>query len=183
MRYGIHSAQRVRPTGGCDESSKSSAGLLISERTARPVQTASTSSTTGPKPASGAPMNTNSIDGSRPNCTHGKMGAELVRALLRLVAVFLAFDLLSQAALAQVMYRIKPLGYLGTCTSVPRAYGFNASDQVTGSACNSHGDTHAFLWKNNGTAMIDLGPSQVGSSSIGYGINASGLVAGSATDS
>ena len=71
-----------------------------------------------------------------------------------------------QSALSQALYRIKSLGYLGGCTSfTPVANGFNATDQVTGQACNAAGDLHAFLWKNNGTAMIDLGPSEAGSTS------------------
>ena len=90
----------------------------------------------------------------------------------------------SGCALAQAMYEIQPLGNLGGCTSVaPIAAGFNATDQVTGSACNAHGDTHAFLWKNDGTPMVDLGPSEVGSFSEGIGLNASGLVGVYAQDS
>jgi len=93
------------------------------------------------------------------------------------------FVLACQCALAQAMYRINPLGHLGGCTaSAPLAYGFNEADQVTGQACNAHGDMHAFVWKN-GSPMVDLGPAEVGSSSIGYAINASGLVAGNAADS
>ena len=38
--------------------------------------------------------------------------------------------------------------------------------------------THAFLWKNDGTPMVDLGPSEVGSFSEATALNASGLVAG-----
>lgn len=89
-----------------------------------------------------------------------------------------------QTALAQALYRIKPLGYLGGCTtSAPSAFGFNATDQVIGGACNANGDNHAFLWKNDGNPMVDLGPNEVGSTSTGYAINASGLVAGNVTDS
>ena len=89
-----------------------------------------------------------------------------------------------QCALAQAMYQIKPLGYLGGCTtSAPTAVGLNNLDQVAGTACNAHGDTHAFLWRNDGKPMVDLGPSDVGSTSKAVAINASGLVGGNATDS
>ena len=95
----------------------------------------------------------------------------------------LGLSLVTTTASAQAMYRIKPLGYLGGCISAPIANGFNDKGQVTGEACNANGDWHAFVWKNDGTPMVDLGPAEVGSSSIGYAINAFGLVAGTATDS
>jgi len=89
-----------------------------------------------------------------------------------------------QSALAQVMYRITPLGFLHGCSSpAPVAEAINAADQVTGWACNATSYQHAFLWKNNGSPMIDLGPSEAGSDSVAYSINASGMVAGSAQDS
>ena len=79
---------------------------------------------------------------------------------------------------AQAMYRIKPLGYMDSCTSsVPRASAFNNSGQVTGSACSTSGIFHAFLWKNNGAPMVDLTP-EVESDSEGVAINESGLVLG-----
>ncbi len=64
-----------------------------------------------------------------------------------------------------------------------RASGFNAADEVTGEECNAHGDAHAFLWKNDGNPVVDLGPPEVGSYSEGDALNASGLVAGDAQDS
>jgi probable HAF family extracellular repeat protein len=100
------------------------------------------------------------------------------------LALGLSLVMACSPALAQVMYRIKPLGVLGGCTAQPPvANGFNKNDQVTGKACNAHGDQHAFLWKNDGTAMVDLGPREVGSTSEGNAINASGQVAGSGYDS
>ena len=88
-----------------------------------------------------------------------------------------------QSALAQAMYRIKPLGFLGGCTSsVPTVAGLNGKDEVAGTACNAHGDMHAFLWKNNGAPMVDLGPDGIGSYSYARAINASGLVAGDMAD-
>ena len=103
--------------------------------------------------------------------------------VMRKVLLSLSLSLACQCSFAQAMYRMKPLGYLGGCTtSAPFAYGLNGSDQVTGQACNVNGDLHAFLWRNDGTPMVDLGPDQVGSTSTGYAINASGLVAGTAQD-
>ncbi len=105
-------------------------------------------------------------------------------AMARKLVLGLSLAFVCQAALAQAMYRIKPLGYLGGCTSsAPVVQGFNGAGQATGWACNAHGDTHAFLWKNDGTAMLDLGPDEVGSASYGLGINSSGLVTGQANDS
>jgi len=89
-----------------------------------------------------------------------------------------------QAASAQAMYRIKPLGNLGGCnSSVPSIIGLNNADEVAGTACNANGHMHAFIWRNNGSGMVDLGPKESGSTSKAIAINASGLVAGSATDS
>lgn len=103
-------------------------------------------------------------------------------SLARLIGM-LAISLVATTASAQAMYRIKPLGYLGGCISAPIAHGFNGKGQVTGEACNANGDWHAFVWKNDGTPMVDLGPAEAGSWSTGYAINASGLVAGTAWDS
>ena len=89
----------------------------------------------------------------------------------------------SGTSLAQAMYRIKPLGYLGGCTtSVPTVVGLNEADRVAGTACNANGDKHAFLWKNDGSPMVDLGPDGVGSFSYATAINASGLVSGGMAD-
>ena len=105
-------------------------------------------------------------------------------APLRQCVIALSLVVVGQAALAQATYRITPLGYLGGCTKAsPVAYGFNATDEVTGQACNVHGDMHAFVWKNDGHPMADLGPNEVGSTSIGNAINASGLIAGYGQDS
>jgi probable HAF family extracellular repeat protein len=100
------------------------------------------------------------------------------------VVLGLSLTIACQSALAQATYRIKPLSLLGGCTSsAPVARGLNAAGQVTGTACNAHGDTHAFLWRNDGTSMVDLGPNEVGSTSEGVALNAAGLVAGDAQDS
>lgn len=88
-----------------------------------------------------------------------------------------------QCAWAQAMYRIRPLGNLGGCVGYPEVAGLNDADEVAGSACNAHGDTHAFLWRNDGNPMVDLGPAEVGSTSNSRAINASGVVAGTARDS
>jgi probable HAF family extracellular repeat protein len=120
------------------------------------------------------------------NCSRERReeSAARYRAAARKFVLGLSLAIVCQCALAQALYRIKPLGSLGGCPSIaPMANAFNGKGQVTGQACNAHGDFHAFLWKNDGTPMVDLGPAGVGSRSIGQGINASGLVAGSAQDS
>ncbi len=90
----------------------------------------------------------------------------------------------SGSALAQVMYRMTPLGFLDRCIApAPEAHAFNGAGQVTGTACNAIGDLHAFLWKNDGAPMVDLVPVAMGVVSFGTGINASGLVVGNASDS
>src|SRR5512133_3094781 len=83
--------------------------------------------------------------------------------------------LVTNAALPQVMYRIQPVGYLGNCGSyIPLGVaGLNNADQVAGTACNGHGQPHAFLWRNDGKTRIYLGPSEWSSKSYGTGINAS----------
>ena len=79
----------------------------------------------------------------------------------------LALAMACQIAQAQAIYRIKPLGYLGGCTSkVPTVVGLNNSDEVAGDACNVNGDPHAFKWRNDGKPMVDLGPSGIGSFSF-----------------
>ena len=89
-----------------------------------------------------------------------------------------------QSALAQALYRIKPLGTLGGCPGIfIYVFGLNGHDEVTGQACNGNGDYHAFLWKNDGHPMVDLGPDELGSSSQGNALNAFGLVTGYASDS
>src|ERR1700704_2631844 len=85
------------------------------------------------------------IDERRPGCWH----------VARDCMVGLTLALVCQSALAQAMYRIKPIGGLpGGCTcEEPVATGFNGVGQVTGIASNANGDAHAFLWKNDGTPM------------------------------
>ena len=107
-------------------------------------------------------------------------------AALRVAGVIgLALAMASRPAAAQAIYRIQPLGHLPGCTdpSFITAYGFNDANEATGQACDAAGFFHAFLWKNNGTPLIDLGPSTPDSISTGFGINASGEVTGSAQDS
>ena len=100
------------------------------------------------------------------------------RAFARHLMLGLLFGLACQCALAQAMYRIVPLRCPGRCTSNnfsgPDANGFNNADEVAGTVYFDNGSYHAFLWKNDGNPMIDLGPDKVGSDSVGYGLNASG---------
>jgi probable HAF family extracellular repeat protein len=109
-----------------------------------------------------------------------KEAAEQCWAVARKCVLGLSLALACQTALAQAMYRIKPIDSLGDCG---QATGFNAADEVTGEWCNAHGDTHAFLWRNDGNPVVDLGPPEVPSYSEGDAVNASGLVAGDAQDS
>jgi probable HAF family extracellular repeat protein len=108
-------------------------------------------------------------------------------AVARKLVLALSLTLTCQCALAQATYRIKPIPPLSDCPGAPSyvdsAAGLNAADDVTGDACNANGDVHAFLWRNDGTPMVDLGPPEVGSQSEGYGVSASGVVFGPAQDS
>lgn len=91
--------------------------------------------------------------------------------------------LVVQDALPQAMYRIKPLGTLNGCThTAPAVAGLTNTGKVAGTACYMHGYRHAFVWKNDGGPMVDLGPSTAGTSSSARGINASGVVVGNAQD-
>jgi probable HAF family extracellular repeat protein len=95
--------------------------------------------------------------------------------------VGLMLTIACQSALAQATYRITPVGSVGGCPSTaPLVYGANQADEVTGIACFANHNTHAFLWKNDGTPMVDLGPPEVGSTSEGIAISPSGLVGGMA---
>jgi probable HAF family extracellular repeat protein len=124
-------------------------------------------------------------DGSKLRRRRHEDDAARCWAVARKLVLGLALTIACQSALAQAMYRINAIGGLpGGCTDEePLATGFNGAGQVTGVACTANGDGHAFLWKNDGTPMVDLGPNEVGSTSYPYAINASGLVGGSAQDS
>jgi probable HAF family extracellular repeat protein len=105
-------------------------------------------------------------------------------AVARKLALGVSLALACQSALAQVMYRIRPLGTIpGGCTytsEFPRAAGLNDAGQVAGYVCksNGHGSVpHAFLWKHDGTPMVDLGGSS-SRPSVGTALNESGLATG-----
>lgn len=104
---------------------------------------------------------------------------------VRKLVLGLSLAIACQSALAQTMYRIKPIGNLDGCTSrAPFIEALNGKDQVTGYACTANDGQHAFVWKNDGTPMVDLTPfSEVGYGSEGRYINASGQVVGKASDS
>lgn len=122
--------------------------------------------------------------GSTRNRRRRKFGVAQRWKMARGLVFGLALAMTCQSALAQTIYRIKSLGVLDGCTSgFPTVQDLNNADEVTGQACNAHGDLHAFLWKNDGTPMVDLGPPEVGSTSEGVALNASGQVAGDAQDS
>src|SRR5450432_2618930 len=111
-------------------------------------------------------------------------GAARCWAVARKCALGLTLAMVCQSVLAQATYRIQPLEFPGGCTNrgVSEVAGFNGADQVAGAECNANGDNHAFLWKNNGTPLVDLGPPQVPSASFAIGINAAGLVGGDSGD-
>ena len=110
-------------------------------------------------------------------------------AVVHTVWFGLSLAIACQSALAQAMYRIRPLTFPGGCPTFsssglsPEAYGLNNAGQVTGGACNALGQEHAFLRQPRGTRMVDLGPSETGSTSVGLAISPSGRVAGNASDS
>jgi probable HAF family extracellular repeat protein len=75
-------------------------------------------------------------------------------------------------------YRVTDIGTLGGSGSI--GLGFNEFGQVTGSSATA-GDAaqHAFLWRNNGTRMVDIGALGIaGGWGSGYYVNSSGQVAG-----
>jgi probable HAF family extracellular repeat protein len=120
-----------------------------------------------------------SISGSR-----REAGAARFWVVVRKLALGASLALACQSVLAQVMYRMRPLGTIpGGCTytsEFPRAAGLNEAGQVAGDVCksNGHGSVpHAFLWKHDGTPMVDLGGSS-SRPSVGTAINESGLATG-----
>ena len=101
-------------------------------------------------------------------------------AVTRKLLVGLWLTIACQGALAQVMYRITRIG---TDACGLEVLAFNEADQAAGDMCAPPSSYHAFLWKHDGTPVVDLGPPEVNSTSQGTAINASGLVTGYAFDS
>ncbi len=129
-------------------------------------------------------MNDFTLNGSHSSPRRIGQGAARWIGVASKGAIGLSLALACQCALAQVMYRMQPLGWLDGCTSYAAvAAGLNEAGQVAGSACTPTSSSHAFLWKNDGTPMLDLGPPQAGSFSQAMGLNASGMVIGTASDS
>jgi probable HAF family extracellular repeat protein len=119
----------------------------------------------------------------RVTSTQSKVGSSLRWRTARHCILSVALVLASQAVFAQAMYRMKPLGYMEGCTNwAPTVYAFNNAGQATGVACDKYGYGHAFLWRNDGTPLVDLGPNKFNIDSAGYDINASGVVAGTVDD-
>lgn len=82
------------------------------------------------------------------------------------------------AASTDPKYRVTDIGTLGGSGST--GINLNERGQVTGSSATA-GDAaqHAFLWKNNGTRMVDIGALGIAEGyGTGYYVNASGQVAG-----
>jgi probable HAF family extracellular repeat protein len=75
----------------------------------------------------------------------------LCQALAMTVLVVMA----CRVASAQEMYRMTDLGSLGSGNSY--GYALNARGQATGVSSTLSGEQRVFLWKNDGTPMLDLG--------------------------
>jgi probable HAF family extracellular repeat protein len=123
-------------------------------------------------------MNKSEFDGSLGD-RRGEDGAPLRFATVGNWVVGLSLALGCQCVLAQATYRIEPLGELDGCTSYAAvAAGLNDAGQIAGSACTPTSSDHAFLWKNDGSPMMDLTPAHPASSSHAQALNKSGLVTG-----
>ena len=88
------------------------------------------------------------------------------QALARTLGLGVILVLNCQIALAQAMYRIKPIVDPKGKHSVLYANGLNGAGEVTGTWQNVHHYNHAFLRKKYGY-MVDLGPPEAGSASDG----------------
>src|SRR5579884_845612 len=75
---------------------------------------------------------------------------------------------------AGVEYTVTDIGTLGGTTSF--GYGLSSNGYVTGTASNSSGATHMFLWENG--SIIDITPSGSSFYFSPTGVNSSGVVAG-----
>lgn len=123
------------------------------------------------------------LGGSLGGCQRSEEVGPRHFATLAKWTVGLALAIGCQGVLAQATYRITPLGVLKGCTSyAPVAAGLNGAGQVTGSSCTPTSSDHAFLWKNDGNPMVDLGPAQADSVSHAMALNAFGMVVGEAGD-
>ena len=134
-------------------------------------------------------MNAFTVQGSMHSRRRCEDGAARCWAIARRWLWGLSLAIVCQAAFAQAMYRIQPLTFPGGCPTSspdglsPEAYSLNNAGQVTGGACNTQGQEHAFLRQPGGARMLDLGPSETGSTSVGQAISPNGRVAGTASDS
>ncbi len=110
------------------------------------------------------------------------------RALWGIGVLVPFLSIIGQPAFAQAMYRIKPLVFPGGCTMsvpgglFPEAYSLNDAGQVTGGACDPQGTEHAFVRAPNGTSIRNLGPLELGATSVGLALSPNGKVAGKASD-
>ena len=110
------------------------------------------------------------------------MYTSLARALMVVVGV--AATGAFAASAADPKYRITDIGTLGG--SYTEGAALNASGQVTGySITSGNTSAHAFLWRNDGTPMVDLGPFDPSGAptdfSAGVALNAAGQVTGHAS--
>jgi len=109
-------------------------------------------------------------------------GTARIWAVARKLALGLSLTFACQCALAQALYRMKDMGPLDGSSS---GVAINASGQATGTwvpgtcAPTPCGVTsHAFIWKNNGSLLQNIGSPQTDEYSTGVAINAFGQVTG-----
>ena len=130
----------------------------------------------------GGCMDSVTVSGSSRTVMHKSAPTPGRRAVACRCAVSLILLFTSQATFAQAMYRITDLESLGYGTS--SGFALNASGHATGNSLENcipnptcYITSHAFLWKNDGSPMVDL-TFPGGTSSSSSGINKSGLVTG-----
>jgi probable HAF family extracellular repeat protein len=92
---------------------------------------------------------------------------------IRSVALACALAVTGRVAAQVGSYTITDIGNLGG--TLTHAWGLNNAGQATGNATNASGTSQAFRF---GPGGIVAAPSLGGSSSIGHGINAAGVIAG-----
>ena len=108
-------------------------------------------------------MNAFTVQGSMHNRRRGEDGAARCWAIARRSLWGLSLAIVCQAAFAQAMYRIQPLTFPGGCPTSspdglsPEAYSLNNAGQVTGGACNTQGQEHAFLRQPGGARTAPPG--------------------------
>jgi probable HAF family extracellular repeat protein len=127
-------------------------------------------------------MNVFTVEGSMGRNRRREDGPARRWAVARKLVLGLSLAFACETAMAQSMYRMKDMGPLeGTSNGIA----LNASGQATGtwvpSTCAPTPcgvTTHAFIWKNNGSSLQNIGSPQTDEYSTAVAINGSGQVAG-----